>query len=257
MKRIRDMLSQYRIAICDDEIYYQDELSNLLKTYENESGNKLDICRFSSGEKLLSQYEETIFHILVLDIEMGGLSGMETAREIRKKDEDVIIIFATSFDNYALGAFEVNALNYLVKPVDYTKLKKVMSLATAAIDFKRDQISARKRYLEVKIKNTDVYIEITKIKYIEKKRNTSIIRTVDNEYACYETLSQLYEKLDVNKFCYVHQGYIVNFDMIQEVGKNTIVLADYIEVPVSRKYYKDIKERFMNRIYVKLQEQTF
>lgn len=250
------MISHYRIAVCDDETYYQDELSNLLKTYENESGNKLDICRFSSGNKLLEEYEEAIFHILILDIEMKGMSGMETAREIRKKDEDVIIIFATSFDNYALGAFEVNALNYLVKPVDYIKLKKVMSIATAAIDFKRDKISARKRYLEVKIKNTEVYIEIAKIKYIEKKRNTCIIHTSDNEYSCYETLSQLYDKLDVNKFCYVHQGYIVNFDIIQEVGKSIIVLADYIEVPVSRKYYKDIKERFMNRIYVKLQQQT-
>ncbi|SHO53002.1 LytR/AlgR family response regulator transcription factor [Anaerocolumna xylanovorans] len=250
------MLNHYRIATCDDEIYYQDELCNLLKTYENESGNKLDICRFSSGEKLLEQYEEAIFHILILDIEMGGLSGMETAKEIRKIDEDVIIIFATSFDNYALGAFEVNALNYLVKPVDYVKLKKVMSIATAAVDFKRDQISARKRYLEVRVKNTDVHVEIAKIKYIEKKRNASVIHTSDNEYACYEPLAQLHDRLDVNKFCYVHQGYIVNLDMIQEVGKTMIVLADYIEVPISRKYYKSIKERFMNRIYVKLQQQT-
>lgn len=249
------MSNHYRIAICDDEIYYQDELCNLLKTYENESGNKLDICRFSKGEKLLEDYEKAIFHILILDIEMEGLSGMETAREIRKTDENVIIIFATSFDNYALGAFEVNALNYLVKPVDYVKLKKVMSTATAATDFMRDQISARKRYLEVKVKNTGVHIEIAKIKYIEKKRNTCIIHTTDNAYACYETLAQLYDKLDVNKFCYVHQGYIVNFDMILEVGKTMVVLADYMEVPVSRKYYKGLKERFIEQIYVKLQQQ--
>lgn len=251
------MLNHYRIAVCDDEIYYQDELCNLLKAYENESGNKLDICRFSSGEKLLEQYKEAIFHILILDIEMGGLSGMETAKEIREIDENVIIIFATGFDNYALGAFEVNALNYLVKPVDYVKLKKVMSTATASVDFKRDQISARKRYLEVRIKNSQVHIEITKIKYIEKKRNTCIIHTTDNEYACYETLAQVYDRLDVNKFCYVHQGYIVNFDMILEVGKTMVVLADYMEVPISRKYYKGLKERFMNQIYVKLQQQNF
>lgn len=88
------------------------------------------------------------------------------------------------------------------------------------------------------------------------KRNTSIIHTTDNEYACYETLSQIYERLDVNKFFYVHQGYIVNFDRILEVGKNMVVLADYMEVPVSRKYYKELKERFMSRIYDKLNQQA-
>jgi two-component system, LytTR family, response regulator LytT len=250
------MSNHYRIAVCDDESYYQEELCNLLKAYENESGNKLELCRFSRGEDLLKDYETAVYHILILDVEMNGLTGLETAASIRKADENVIIIFATSFENYALGAFEVNALNYLVKPVDYIKLKKVMGIATASIDFMRDKISARKRYLEVKIKNNEVHIEISKIKYIEKKRNTSIIHTTDNEYACYETLSQIYERLDVNKFFYVHQGYIVNFDRILEVGKNMVVLADYMEIPVSRKYYKELKERFMSRIYDKLNQQA-
>lgn len=251
------MINHYRVAVCDDEIYYQEELCNLLKAYENESGNKLETSRFNRGEELLKDYENAVYHILFLDVEMDGLTGLETASYIRKTDENVIIIFATSFENYALGAFEVNALNYLVKPIDYTKLKKVMGIATAAIDFMHDKISARKRYLEIKIKNIDLHIEIAKIKYIEKKRNVCILHTTDNEYACYETLSQLYERLDVNKFLYVHQGYIVNFDMVLEVGKTIVVLADYMEVPVSRKYYKEVKERFMNRIYNKLKQQTF
>ncbi len=73
-----------------------------------------------------------------------------------------------------------------------------------------------------------------------------------NEYTCYETLAQLYSKLDINKFCYIHQGYIVNFNMIMEVGKTMVVLADYIEIPISRKYYKEVKTRFMDKIYEKM-----
>lgn len=243
---------RYRIAVCDDESYYREELCTLLTTFENECGNQFEIHTFSSGEELLKNWNSKIFHIVILDVEMNQMSGIDVAKEIRKSDEDVIILFATSYENYALNAYEVSAMGYLVKPVSYLKLKKLLSKAIIALDYLHDREAANVRYIEVKVKYEKVIIEVNKIIYIEKRRNVSIIHTKDNEYTSYDTLAQLYEKIDINKFVYVHQGYIVNFDLIQEVAKSTVILRDYIEVPISRKYYKDVKERFMNSLYQKL-----
>jgi two-component system, LytTR family, response regulator LytT len=245
-------MNQYRIAVCDDETYYREEVINFLTTFSNESGNVFDLHAYQSGEELLKANKNTVYHILILDVEMEGKSGIDVAREIRKHDENVIIIFATSHENYALGAFDVSAAGYLVKPVSYVKLKKLLSNAIMSVDFLRDRESAKERYIEIKVKYETIRIEVNKIKYIEKKRNVSIIHMEANEYTCYETLAQLYSKLDINKFCYIHQGYIVNFNMIMEVGKTMVVLADYIEIPISRKYYKEVKTRFMDNIYEKM-----
>ncbi|MDF2802330.1 MAG: Response regulator of the LytR/AlgR family [Anaerocolumna sp.] len=245
-------MNQYRIAVCDDEAYYREEVINFITTYSNESGNVFDLHAYQSGEELLKANANTVYHIIILDVEMKGKTGIDIAREIRKYDENVIIIFATSHENYALGAFDVSAAGYLVKPVSYVKLKKLLSNAIMSVDFLRDRESAKERYIEIKVKYENIRIEVNKIKYIEKKRNVSIIHMEANEYTCYETLAQLYSKLDINKFCYIHQGYIVNFNMIMEVGKTMVVLADYIEIPISRKYYKDVKSRFMDNIYEKM-----
>lgn len=245
-------MNQYRIAVCDDETYYREEVINFLTTFSNESGNVFDLHAYQSGEELLKANLNTVYHILILDVEMKGKSGIDIAREIRKHDENVVIIFATSHENYALGAFDVSAAGYLVKPVSYVKLKKLLANAIMSVDFLSDRESAKERYIEIKVKYETIRIEVNKIKYIEKKRNVSIIHMEANEYTCYETLAQLHSKLDINKFCYIHQGYIVNFNMIMEVGKTMVVLADYIEIPISRKYYKEIKTRFMDNIYEKM-----
>ncbi len=242
-------MNHYRIAVCDDENYYRGELISLLTAYENESGNAFEILTYSSGEELLEDLNNRVFHILILDVEMKGKSGIDVARDIRKNDETTVIIFATSYEHYALNAFDVSAMGYLVKPVSYLKLKKLLSNAIITVDFLKDREAARTRYIEVRVKYETVNVETNKIQYVEKRRNVSIIHTKDNEYTCYENLSHLYEKLDIHKFIYVHQGYIVNFDMIMEVTKTSVVLADYIEVPVSRRYYKEVKANFMNRIY--------
>lgn len=238
----------YRVAICDDEKYYRDELTCLLSTYENESGNKLEICSYTSGEELLAD-KDKIFNIIILDIEMNEKTGLEVAKDIRKYDDNVMILFATSHENYALGAYEVDALGYLVKPVSYTKLKKYLTKCIISIDYYYDNIAASHKYIEIKVKHELVKIEINTIIYIEKSRNLSTIHTTDSTYTCYETLSNLHNRLDINKFIYIHQGYIVNYSMILEVANNTVILKDYIELPISRKYYKSTKNRFMNDIY--------
>lgn len=239
----------YKVAICDDEVYYREEIHRLLATYQAESGHKLCISNYDSGEKLLRDINDnTEFQIIILDIEMDGILGTIVAKEIRKKDENVLIIFATNHDEFALDAFEVEAAGYLLKPVIYTKLKSIINKALINIDFLKDKVSDDKRYLNVIMNYENIIIDINCILYIEKRRNISIIHTKDKEYSCYETLVDIYKKLNTFKFVYCHQGFIINFDEVKEVCKNSILFNSHHEVPVSRKYYISLRTRFIEKI---------
>lgn len=235
----------YQIVICDDEEFYREELKKLVAVYTEETGNAMNIKEFSSGEDLL-EYMKTNkpFDIYFLDVEMEGMSGVKVAEQLRESIENLQIIFATSYEKYAMSAYDNEAIGYLVKPVSYMKFKTFVNKAIIQVDFMKDVEAAKRKYMEIKIRFETIRIETQDILYIEKRRNRSIIHTKKQEYTCYETLKQLAEKLDKNQFVYTHQGYIVNFKEIKEVDKQAVIFAGHVEVPLSRSCYKDIKNRF-------------
>ena len=108
---------------------------------------------------------------------------------------------------------------------------------------------AEDTYLQISFGKEPFIIPVKKIIYIEKQRNKCILHTTEGELACYKTLSDVYEKLNPNVFFYVHQGYIVNFNHIWEVKEKVIVVTGALEVPVSRKYHNDMRDRHMDKIY--------
>lgn len=242
----------YNIAICDDESYYREEIIKMFAAYQSESGNQLTIDDYPSGEALLDilKKENKKYDFFILDVEMGRMSGVETARAIRKEDEGAVIIFATSHNEYALDAFDIGAAGYLTKPVDYVGLKRIMKQAVIMADFYKDKKEAEKRYLEISAQSEKNYkVEMERIIYIEKKRNSAHIHTEDGECCCYETLAQLYDKLDQRNFTYCHQGYIINFSKIKDVEKTKICFGYHLEIPLSRRYYKELRERFLECIH--------
>lgn len=240
-------MNHYRIAICDDQSYYRENLLTMLNTYALESGHMFNIHSYSSGSELLSN-SDLVFNIIILDIELDKLSGIEVARKLREQDETLQIIFVTSHESYAFHAYELDAIAYQLKPISYTTLKKQMDKALITIEYIYRKLQAKTRYIELKIKNEYIKIDTEKILYIEKKRNTIVIYTESSTYSIYETLSNIHSRLEINSFIYIHQGYIINYNKILDVEHNTIILKDFIKLPLSRKYYKSIKERFIDDI---------
>ena len=247
----------YKIGICDDEPIFCEHLKKLLTAYQIESSNHLGIRVFYRGEDLIDSFRngKCPYNILMLDVDVpDGMNGVQTAEKIREHNPDVIIIFITNYERYALDAYRVDAIDYLVKPVSLECLRRVMAKAILQVDYVLDYQKAANRYLPIIVDYDKVNIEISKILYIEKRRNQSLIHTEDGDYSCYETLSQLYKELDSNKFMYVHQGFIVQFSKVKEVEKNCVCFAGHIRVPVSRKYQKEVQQRFQDRLY-RLREQ--
>lgn len=247
----------YKIGVCDDEPVFCNHLKKLLAAYQVESKNQLGVRIFHRGEDLIDSFlnEKCPYDMLMLDVDVpNGMNGVQTATKIREQNPDVIIIFITNYEKYALDAYRVDAIDYLVKPVALESLRRVMAKAIIQVDYILDYQKSTNRYLPIVVDYDRINIEISKILYIEKRRNQSLIHTEDGDYSCYETLSQLYEKLDSNKFMYVHQGFIVQFPKIKEVEKNWICFSGHVKVPVSRKYQKEVQQRFQERLY-RLREQ--
>lgn len=243
-------MKEFQIAVCDDEKFYIEDVCQYFNAYQSERDVVFIVSEYQNPLLLQEDIQSgKHFDIIILDMDMPEQSGLDTAEEIRKSDTDVTICFITSYDEYAYGAFQVNAAGYLLKPVAYVPLRDLLDKCIIEIRYLRDYKMAEETYLKIRtLHDHETLIVIDNIIYLEKRRNQCLIHMTDGEAVCYDTLSNMYGKLDHNKFFYVHQGYIVNFNFIKEVLPDKICLSGQLSIPCSRKYYRDMRERHMDKI---------
>ena len=243
-------MREFRVAICDDEEIYIDQVCQYVAAYESESGNHLQIERYSSARVLVEalQSGEAAYDMLFLDVDMPDMQGTDAALAIREFDHDTVICFITSYENYAYQAFRVDAVGYLVKPVKYAEFKRMADRCIVQIQYTRDRQAAEERYFRIQTSRSETIVPTESILFIEKKRNTCVFHLEDREVTCYDTLSKVYERLNPEMFYYTHQGYIVNFDHIEEVASDRIYVEGGLEIPVSRRYYKTLHEMHMCKV---------
>ena len=146
-------MKKVEIAVCDDEYIHVERIVKYIGVYSEESEIDINVTEYNSGKLLLEAVEgdTSKYDIIFLDVEMPDFDGVNTARGIRKVSEDVIICFVTSFDKYAIQAYGVEALAYVVKPVAYAELKRVLSRAVVLVQYTFDYKEAEERYIEVPV----------------------------------------------------------------------------------------------------------
>lgn len=238
------------IVLCDDEEYYINDLKTHILKYQKEVDTQFRLRVYHSGEQLIDDIikENIPMDIIFLDIKMMDLDGVEVAKRIRQTHKDVVIAFITNFEEYALHAFEVEVMDYLLKPIAYDKVKRFLNRGIVHIRYCRDREQSNLRYLSIKHKGEDVLIDTDTIIYIEKMKNQCIFHMEATTLTCYESITKLKDKLDESQFVFSHQGYIINFHKVKEVKKNAVCLGNGIEVPVSRKYYSTLRDRLLDKI---------
>ena len=232
-----------RVAVVDDERNERETLQTYLARFAEESGNAVEVNPYPSGDALLKDYR-LIYDIILFDIDMPGTNGIETARQVRMRDETVTILFVTNIAQYAINAFEVEAVDYIIKPVEYYDF---------AMKFRRAMKRAAHRgSREVHIITADgsCRVGISDIVYVEAldhyltyhlqgKTFGSIDLEVRDNMKNHEALLKPYS------FCRVHKSYLVNLARVRMVRTNDLLIADSV-IPIGRSYKKELMKEYLH-----------
>ena len=230
---------EIKIAVCDD-CYQQTEYIKMLVNKWAEGKNiKVTVDMFESSENFKSAWSEgKAFDILLLDIEMGGQNGVELARDLRKTDEKLVIIFITGFADYISDGYDVSALHYLMKPVNEDKLYEVLDKSVKNIKNESEQI------LKVTINREDIFIPLQDIIYMESSLHYIIINTENEQYKIKMPLTEIETKLG-GGFFKCTRSFIVGLRYVRRISKNEIILNNGASIPLGRGLYKDINKAFI------------
>ena len=227
-----------KIAVCDDNKADQDYVINLLHEYANESGVMLEIQAFGSAEQFLFQYaEEKDYQIIVLDIELEKMNGVELAKKLREDNREIQIFFVTGFPEYISEGYEVDALHYLMKPVNKEKVFRVMEKAVLNLKVEEKVLFVHENGEMLKILTRNIF-------YVEVFSHSCTIHTTEGIVETKMTISDLEKKL-LEGFIRVHRSYLVNLEQIKKITKTEIHMEDGSIVPLSRRKYKDVNIAFI------------
>ncbi len=222
----------YNISICDDSDIDRDYLSGLVRRWADRGEHGVLLSLFSSAESFLFQYEENPeVHILLLDFVLGDMDGVTMARELRRENETVQIIFITGYSDYISEGYEVEALHYLMKPVKEEKLWSVLDRAAEKLH--RDE-----QVLTLEIGGALIRVPIRQIRYLDVQGNYVTVHGRE-DYTLKKTLSQLEAELD-ERFFRLGRSAIVNLTCISRVTKTEVYLKDGSVIPLPRGAYEKI-----------------
>lgn len=222
------------VAICEDERYILEELRKKVEKYINRKSLDASIKTFMSGEELLKAKKK--FDIILLDLMLPGIDGLEVARQISCRSR---IIFVTSYREYAVEAFDANAVHYLVKPVTEERLFSALDRAVN----QTEQMDNQSLTL-MKSGKTQV-IFIRDILYCEVFNHQVRIHTVHGTYDYFGTLDMLETKLD-ERFFRCHRSFVVNMSCVAGQEKGVAILTNGEKIFISRRKQTDFIQRLLN-----------
>lgn len=225
-----------KIAIVEDNKTEQEQLCELLRTYEKTHACPMEICTFTDGAEILADYPAEVALVL-MDIEMKEVNGIETAKKIREFDKTVILVFLTNMVQYALAGYEVEALDFLVKPLDDYKLAWEMDRILKKMEENRPfYLLTKDNYTTHRINADDIY-------YLETAQRKLIIHTASQEISCSMTMHEAEKQLGPRHFFRIHTAFLVNMKYIHMVRENEIMVGD-AALPISRYRKKDFQTAF-------------
>lgn len=214
------------LAIVEDEDIYAEEFIDFIHRFCEEQDKNIKIKRFYDGDEIASEYKAE-FDIILMDIQMRFMDGMSAAAEIRKKDSEVIIIFITNRMDYAIRGYEVSALDYIVKPVDYFSFASKLERAISKIP------SKNKKSLSISTTEGIKKLELDKIIYIESIGHNLHFYTAKTVEKSRLKISDMESRLLEYDFYRINKGYIVNMAYVDTIRTNSCVLGK-VELPISR-----------------------
>ena len=207
-----------KIAIVDDERRATDLIESYIKQFGEENHRIMEIKVFHNPNTFLEQYRSD-YDLILMDIEMPGLDGIQTARELRRTDPNVILIFITNMAQYAINGYEVDAVDYVVKPVSYPDFAMKMQKALRYISQKKE---AR---ITLETSEGKVTISIPDIHYIEVVRHYLEFHTIHGIIKTRGVMKEAEALFKEHHFVRCNHGYLVNLKYVDALNGNMVQVA--------------------------------
>ena len=215
-----------RVAIVEDDQSWARQLRQYIDDYGRESGKAFDVVLYEDGEDLVGAYHAQ-FDIILLDVQMRFLDGMTTAELIRKTDPEVVIIFITNMAQYAIRGYEVDAMDYMLKPVSYATFAQRMGRALGRL---RRRV---RTFITIPIKGGAMKLAVEDILYVESQGHRLIYYTKNGHHVSTGTIKEAEEKLEGMHFFRSNKGYLLNLEHVDGV-QDSCALVDGKQLLISR-----------------------
>lgn len=235
-----------KIAVCDDEVGFTSKMEALIEKAARQKGIVVEVDVFFDGVTLFKNIQNNSirYDMIFLDIEMGALNGLETARQIRKLDELVFLIYVTSHQNYAVEAYEVHPFAFLVKP-----LREEQVLQNFFRIYKK--ISSGAFYYEYRFKREYYRVIVNDIMYFESNKRVIHIHMRDGAvHTYYGKLNEVQKELEHKKvdFFRIHRSILVNVRYVKCKAYDHVVLSDDSVFFISEDRRRDINMQYMGML---------
>ncbi len=217
------------IIVDDDQIQRE-----LLQAYISELDNLVLAGSFENAQLALKALQDEDIDLLFLDVEMPRMSGLDLLKSLSHKPQ---IILVTSYEKYAVDAFDFDVTDFLVKPIDFARFVKAVNKASERM--KRSIPTDEDYDMFVKDGTQLIKINTGDIIYITALSDYVKIATPQKEYAILYTMKNILDKLPRNKFCRVHRSYIIRLDKIDKIEDHVIEIGDTL-IPISKSYRDEL-----------------
>lgn len=233
-----------KIAICDDVKEFVDALCPLLEQWAERNSINLTLYCFTNGDDLIAAHRNKCMDLIILDVIMPLLNGMDTARELRNENQTVPIIFLTSSREFAVDSYEVKAFHYLIKPVDELKLFRTLDDLLKTISLPQSHFTAQtdRGFCKIVVDDVD---------YLEAQNKEVVVHLSDGRTIVIRELFTKCEEIFSleNGFFRCHRSYIVNLNHIEQFTKSEITTGMNLVIPISRNRYIAFKETYFNYMF--------
>ena len=216
-----------RIGIVEDDPASAQLIVDYLKRYQSEFNQEFTVSLFDDGETLVERYKPT-YDILLMDIEMARMNGLQAAKKIRERDDSVVIVFITAAPQYAISGYEVQALSYVLKPVPWFAFSQELKRSIDAVRRRNDDS------MLVETGTNQMRVLLSDILYIESIRHTIIIHTFDGKLSITGTLKELETRLAEHDFFRSNSCYLVNLRHVTGVRDQDSVMSNGELLRISR-----------------------
>lgn len=224
------------VAIVDDVPQDAQRLETYLRRYSEENSCEFHCVRFGNAAEFL-ECRDTIFDLVILDIDMPGMNGVEAARRLRERGDGTVLMFVTNMPQYALAGYEVEAMDYVLKPVPYQDFALKLRKAWRYIQRSRDE--------QIALRTPDgvTAVAVSEILYVESSLHYLTYHLADRELRVRGSMAQAEELLPSRQFARCNSGYLVNLRHVKAIDKEDVTVGGK-RLKISRGKRLEFMERF-------------